>query len=1695
MKEAAAITFDGSVTNQVIDGFGVNANHRSWNNDDLKPVIDALVDQAGMTLFRVVYDKTDWEATNDNSDPNVMNWNYYSQVYSSDDFQRMWGLVGYLNQKGISNGLMLNFQGNGPAWLGGATLSQGMEAEWAETIASLLVWARQTNNLCFSLVGPDNEMDQAVQGVGMTVTQYTNALHKLSQLLDTNGLSDLRFVGPDLSGGGITNMPQMLADPVVMSKVAHFGLHSYAANGSGSAGVASYIQSSAYPDRTVWMTEYNVWCPQCDSGISGTNTWSYASAAVAYLCAHLANGASAGLVWEAYDSQYNYYSPGQWSFWGLFSVDDTNAAAKTYTARKIFYTLSQVSKWVPPGAQMIGVSGSTSPFSPLQAFYHRGLGRVTIVGINPNSTPAALVGTNASLPSLLSLALYYTSPTTNLAYGGSIGVTNGQFNAMIPSNCVFTLTGAPGVQVTITNPASGATFNAPAAIPLAAAAATTTGTVQNVAFYSSGVELGETYAAPYAVTWTNVPMGDYAITAIASDTAGNTCTSPVVNVTVVGALAQVSITPTNAIVPLGDTTQFAVTGSDALGNVLNPQPAFSWSVNYDGTINSTGLFTAGGLIGGPVQVVASSGGVAGTALVSVVSTNVNGTFGNTNDGTLTDSLYSSGSWINACRFLAASNTQVSTVSAKVVGVSGRYQCAIYTDSGGNPSGLLGGTAQLTNTSSGWRTFKLATPTTLTNGQYYWLAIWSDDTNAAVYYSASNGVLRWGKYTYGTWPNPVVTTGGSTLDYCIRADTGGKTNPAVSWSSPADIVYGTALSATQLNATSPVPGTFTYTPPAGTVLNAGLSQWLYVAFVPQDTNGFFGAIASVPLNVQPKPLTVTVSNAARLFAQSNPAFGGTISGLVPGDNISASYGTIATPSSPVGTYPIAPAFIDPASRLPDYAVTISNGTLTILQAASALTWPSPAPVTYGTALTSAQLNATANVPGSFVYTPAAGAILPAGSAALSVLFTPADSLDYTPASGSVNLPVQPAPLTVTASNVSRSYGQTNPVLGGIITGIQNGDNITATYSTPATTNSALGNYLIIPALVDPSGRLPNYLVTSNAGTLTIVQATPLLSWPAPAPVVYGTALGAGQLNASASVPGVFAYNPPAGTVLASGTNALMVSFSPTDTTNYLGTTAGVTLAVMPAPLSVAANDASRPYGQPNPSLSGTIAGLTNGDLVTASYNTSASVSSPAGNYPILPSLADPGQRLTNYSITTTLGTLTVGKIALTITANSTSKVYGQSVSFAGSEFTAAGLIGADSVTSVALVSAGAGAGASVPGSPYSIVPSAAVGNGLTNYNLGYANGSLVVTPAPLSLTTSNASRAFGQINPVLSGSLVGLLNGDNITASYNTTATIDSPAGTYPIAPSLMDPQNRLVNYTVTTNIGTLTIGLPPQITLQPTNQTLLPGATAQFSVQASGSGVLAYQWWFNETNLLEDATNSMLTLTNITYGQLGDYQVVVSSDYGSVTSAVVMLAVVAWPPSISGFSYSFTDTNAVSGALTLTFSAWVNPENADSTAWFQYGLTSAYAGSSLPATLPQANVASPIGATLDSAVPGANYHCRVVASNSLGTTFTSDQVVAVPPLYVPGDLNGDGKVDQTELNAVLSNYWPNSPWVTMTNVAGLRSTNVQFALTNANGWDFSVLMSTNLVDWQYLGLATPFYQFTDPAATNAPQRFYRLRWP
>ena len=83
--------------------------------------------------------------------------------------------------------------------------------------------------------------------------------------------------------------------------------------------------------------------------------------------------------------------------------------------------------------------------------------------------------------------------------------------------------------------------------------------------------------------------------------------------------------------------------------------------------------------------------------------------------------------------------------------------------------------------------------------------------------------------------------------------------------------------------------------------------------------------------------------------------------------------------------------------------------------------------------------------------------------MSVVFTPTDTVDYGSVNDSVGLVVSPAPLTVTANNAARAYGQDNPVFTGALSGLQGVDNIGVEYVCAASPASPPGAYPIVPVL--------------------------------------------------------------------------------------------------------------------------------------------------------------------------------------------------------------------------------------------------------------------------------------------------------------------------------------------------------------------------------------------------------------------------------------------------------------------------------------------------------------------------------------------------------------------------------------------------------------------------------------------------------
>jgi len=163
------------------------------------------------------------------------------------------------------------------------------------------------------------------------------------------------------------------------------------------------------------------------------------------------------------------------------------------------------------------------------------------------------------------------------------------------------------------------------------------------------------------------------------------------------------------------------------------------------------------------------------------------------------------------------------------------------------------------------------------------------------------------------------------------------------------------------------------------------------------------------------------------------------------------------------------------------------------------------------------------------------------------------------------------------------------------------------------------------------------------SITVTQATPLITWAPPTAIAYGTHLSATQLDATSSVPGTFTYSPALGTELGVGTQTLSVTFTPTDTTDYTSATKSVSISVSKAVLTVTATSVSRPFGASNPALSYTVSGFVNGDtssVVTgsASCSTTAVASSTGGTYPVTCSQGT--LSATNYTFVEVPGTLTV-----------------------------------------------------------------------------------------------------------------------------------------------------------------------------------------------------------------------------------------------------------------------------------------------------------------------------------------------------------------------------------------------------------------------------------------------------------------------
>ena len=295
-------------------------------------------------------------------------------------------------------------------------------------------------------------------------------------------------------------------------------------------------------------------------------------------------------------------------------------------------------------------------------------------------------------------------------------------------------------------------------------------------------------------------------------------------------------------------------------------------------------------------------------------------------------------------------------------------------------------------------------------------------------------------------------------------------------------------------------------------------------------------------------------------------------------------------------------------------------------------------------------------------------------------------------------------------------------------------------------------------------------------------------------------------------------------------------------NYTISYSPGSVVVNPASLTVTASDGSMTYGGTPPTITASYAGFKNGDKAS-DLTTAASCSTRATSKSTVPSSPYPsscsGASDSNYTISYTAGSVTIDPAPLTITASDGSMTYGgtpPTITVASYEGFQNGETSSN-LTTAPGCSTTATSSSPVADSPYASSCSGAVD---PNYAISYSPGSVVVNPASLTVTASDATATYGQM-PKVSAQYSAFLNGDT-AASLTTAPTCTSTDnGTAPVSGSpYVSSCSGAVdsNYSFSYVTGSVTVA-PAPLTVTASSATFsyggaLPSITAIYSGFANG---------------------------------------------------------------------------------------------------------------------------------------------------------------------------------------------------------------------------------------------------------------------
>ncbi len=433
-------------------------------------------------------------------------------------------------------------------------------------------------------------------------------------------------------------------------------------------------------------------------------------------------------------------------------------------------------------------------------------------------------------------------------------------------------------------------------------------------------------------------------------------------------------------------------------------------------------------------------------------------------------------------------------------------------------------------------------------------------------------------------------------------------------------------------------------------------------------------------------------------------------------------------------------------------------------------------------------------------------------------------------------VSPQVLTVRGLNVSREYGSPDPIFDGTVLGINPAFGRVSMFY--YTNTNAQSNFGVYPILASITGLDANrYSLFSNTVAGLTIRTRRLIVR------TFDYTIAKGQ-----AIPVTFPHTilgllPGANASITFDTEAV-----PNDTNklNIIPEIAGLdlnfyslvlfpgVLYIKPAVSLVGANF-TKVYGQVNPSFSGRMVGVKPTEpYVYVSYRTDATAESPIGDYPIYPIIS--GSDALKYGYVTVLGTLSITKAPLSVTAANQTRLANNTTPF---EFTPViiGKVGSDDIQVSFTTNA---PDVSTTGS-YLITPSVS-GTGLDNYNLSTSNGTLniatVIPPLiPVTILADNFTRKYGEAEGNYTFSTIGTIDpNDKIIVTIKSNASLNSPIGNnYSLTPQIQGAD--INKYIFTTVVGELTIK-KNTITVQALDYTRVYGTANPPFFNASVSGLL-----------------------------------------------------------------------------------------------------------------------------------------------------------------------------------------------------------------------------------------------------------------